>query len=800
MSEFAQWNDFTTYEVGSSVWYNGFIWIANSVNTNVPPYPPTGVWTNNSPAPVGNYVKNPMVATLDSGNFSITNTNDIQTTTLGVADVSLRAGAPGPKIEFVDAVNFQSIAPTTFQNAVPQTPLAPTAGDDLCNRTYVDSVAGGGSSATGNFAYSSTYPGLPAPPDVWYESTPTNIGFSNTGSAANQSWLLALQAATQTLQDVFIEVVQGGNIQSWKVVSVAPDTGYTFVEYLTATIPPMWTNGGATTFYFTIGGPTGAAGATGPAGETFTTITTSTATVINSNTSFTFNNTGDDATLVPAMTLDDQTSAVLQFQPPVVLGTDTLNLSVFIPSQYGFLLVAGAGPTQGTAVPVYAGSAAFYDAFTYNAGDFLSISVPKNGTIYYSLNGVATRSAIPPPAPTPTVNLSAFATAIAVSTPYTFNKVLMYPFGAAGATGPTGPTGATGATGPTGPAGPTPAQTNIYYVAKNGNDGTADGSIAKPYLTIQAAINAAQAGALPSVANPATIFIAPGNYTENITMTDGYTTLVANTDNNRLFSTKILGTISIAAAGANDLYNRIFGFQGLLVRATGANTALQDLTVATEHSVIATNCRFIADDRAFYQLGSPNSRNIFSNCYFGHENASAVYTNPLVELTGPAWLEANTCEFYSQNNTSDTLRFSGSSYPYRIGLCLITNASTTATAGPVIRYASTSVGVGAIGQSAIVYESSTNKAANNPPSGTTQAAGILFDTGGRVYAAPVLLLTQNQFVLNGLGTTTLNAIGKTSTTSGTPLISTGSQIAAPTLASNIQGGGAITHLPFNSVN
>jgi hypothetical protein len=755
MSGFAQWSPFITYQPSDIVSQGINQWLANAQNINVSPQDNTGVWTIVNPGGGGGggggNVFNPLTSDLLCAGFELQNASVIKTDNLALDPVSLvtRINVQNA-LDITDPVNA-----TRFQSVAPQCAVGPTGADDLCNKAYVDSVAGsGGTGPTGPagppsygvFAFSASPPhGV----NEWYENASTNWGFSNTGSQSNQDWLLALQSATASPQPVYLTLVQSGVQQTVKVVSVAPDTGFTFVEYLTTMImPPAWVDGATTSCYFSVGGSDGVTGAQGPTG--------------------------------PAGAAGGDSYGVWNLGDHLVAGECSF------PGPNG--LFVNAVSVNNGATQWLEATAALCAA--YNQRIILTANQPASG-------GSASWRIVGPPyldggywefGLVPLTSLPTWTPGL----PITFTSAIE------GATGSPGANGAAGATGATGPAGPTPATNNVYYVAKNGNDSTADGSIAKPYLTIQAAINAAEAGALPSVANFATIFIGPGNYTENITMTDGYTNLVANTDNNRLFSTKIFGTISIAAAGANDLFNRIFGFQGLLVRATGANTVLQDLTVSTEHSVVATNCRFIADDRAFYQLGSPNSRNIFSNCYFGHENASALYTNPLVELTGPAWLDATVCEFYSQNNTSDTLRFSGSSYPYRIGLCLITNASTTATAGPVIRYATTYAGVGSIGQSAIVYESGTNKAANNPPSGTTQATGILFDTGARVYAAPALLLTFNQFVLNGLGVTNLNAIGKTSTTSGTPIIATGTQIAGPTLASKIQS--TITHLTFNSVN
>jgi len=53
---------------------------------------------------------------------------------------------------------------------------------------------------------------------------------------------------------------------------------------------------------------------------------------------------------------------------------------------------------------------------------------------------------------------------------------------------------------------------NYLYVAKNGSDNNA-GTGEDPFLTIQAAINAASSGT--------TVFVFPGNYAENITFKAG---------------------------------------------------------------------------------------------------------------------------------------------------------------------------------------------------------------------------------------------------------------------------------------
>jgi len=92
--------------------------------------------------------------------------------------------------------------------------------------------------------------------------------------------------------------------------------------------------------------------------------------------------------------------------------------------------------------------------------------------------------------------------------------------GAAGPTGPTGPTGPIGATGPTGATGPEflPQVVSTLHVNKNRTDTyTEDGSIDRPFKTAQAAVNHAET-LVPSYASPVAIILAPGTYTEQVTI------------------------------------------------------------------------------------------------------------------------------------------------------------------------------------------------------------------------------------------------------------------------------------------
>lgn len=306
-----------------------------------------------------------------------------------------------------------------------------------------------GQSANGSFTYSASAPhGV----DSWYYNTPTNIAFSNNGIVGNQNWLLALENSLTGTNDVLLQIIQNGLNQLVKVVSIVVDGVFTYVEFQTLTIlpPPSWAET-ETAFYYVLAGangasgPTGEAGpvgATGPIGASFNYLTTSSGTTIVQPTQFTFVSTNQECNFAVPVSLGN--GAAVSFVPPVVSGSDLLNYSTFIPTQYGFLLVAGSGPTTGTAAPVYNGAPAFYDAFSYNEGDTLSLQVLPT-IINYLLNGVVVRtSLIAVPLPD-SMNFTFYASSISAG-PYTTRNAIINSYGS-GPTGPVGPIGPTGAGG-----------------------------------------------------------------------------------------------------------------------------------------------------------------------------------------------------------------------------------------------------------------------------------------------------------------------------------------------------------------
>jgi hypothetical protein len=89
-----------------------------------------------------------------------------------------------------------------------------------------------------------------------------------------------------------------------------------------------------------------------------------------------------------------------------------------------------------------------------------------------------------------------------------------------------------------------PHPNNLLYVAKNGNDSTGTGSINAPYLTIQNAINVANA--LPSAA---TIILAPGSYVQDLTIANVPNGL--NITGSGLTESAINGNITISGTSNN---------------------------------------------------------------------------------------------------------------------------------------------------------------------------------------------------------------------------------------------------------
>lgn len=105
-----------------------------------------------------------------------------------------------------------------------------------------------------------------------------------------------------------------------------------------------------------------------------------------------------------------------------------------------------------------------------------------------------------------------------------------------------------------------------YHVSKSGND-SGNGSQERPYLTIQAAIDAINASSVPN-SQTINIYVHPGNYTEPITLSRpniGLIGVSSGTSNTCRLSCNIIINGSIDAGGS---FNTIYNIENFLILGT----------------------------------------------------------------------------------------------------------------------------------------------------------------------------------------------------------------------------------------
>lgn len=212
--------------------------------------------------------------------------------------------------------------------------------------------------------------------------------------------------------------------------------------------------------------------------------------------------------------------------------------------------------------------------------------------------------------------------------------------------------------------------TNMYYVAKNGNNGTGDGSYSKPWLTVQHAIN--QLEAIPlTAATQAVVNLAPGHYVENLTFTNGYISIVSPMNANDVNEVvEIEGNVLInITAGAADLFNKQVIFQGIQITGSVTDTS------TIQHTLMLQDCYLYGSDRLLYQNCTVDNRTRIYNCQIN--SSSPASTVPCVEIaSGDAYLERIDFDY---NGLAPVLKVSGTGAAFA-SLCDFTNSSASSAA------------------------------------------------------------------------------------------------------------------------
>jgi hypothetical protein len=337
--------------------------------------------------------------------------------------------------------------------------------------------------------------------------------------------------------------------------------------------------------------------------------------------------------------------------------------------------------------------------------------------------------------------------------------------------------------------GRTQKTTNVWYVAKNGNDATADGSIGKPYLTIQAAINAASAFA-SSTANQV-IYISPGIYTENLTINYGRLALIGASSQKWVSGfTRVTGNITVNIPTPDAIFDKKVSIEAINVVG-----AIIDTSTA-QHTLTIKDCYIISSTATtplVYANTAVDLRLYISNTQISQDTAAA--TVPVVSASS-GWVVMEQCVLYT-NSDVNVVYITGTAWLYRCGLNTFESAGVTSK--PILLIDSTFGSTTSptppslyhnIAQCAFVYNNATAKT-----DATAGGIGLYGITGaGTLYG---VIAQGNQFLLAGTSLANGKAYQYITGLGGTPILLNGGDLAVPNTGRGVAAG--ISRTAFNTV-
>jgi hypothetical protein len=295
-----------------------------------------------------------------------------------------------------------------------------------------------------------------------------------------------------------------------------------------------------------------------------------------------------------------------------------------------------------------------------------------------------------------------------------------------------------------------------FYVSANGSDITGSGGILSPYATIQKAIT--QAELISSAALVCVINVASGHYTENLTFNKGYVILNGTLQGqNGDEVCEIIGSISIACVGANDVFNRQVAFQGFNI-SCGVGQSITN-TSSSSHTVSFQDCSIYVNSVAYNSTASSvDARTYFTNVDVYSTNAANV--SPVI-TTNVGQVELERMDVTVDGNAI-ALLIGGTSVLTRFSLSTLESTSTATTLRPLLSFTSTSTSAHSLALISFVFTSSVAKTATNAVyinSGITTAINALncvFILAGTASS------TNNCIGYNGVGSPTIAGINNTS--------------------------------------
>ena len=242
-----------------------------------------------------------------------------------------------------------------------------------------------------------------------------------------------------------------------------------------------------------------------------------------------------------------------------------------------------------------------------------------------------------------------------------------------------------------------------FYVSAQGSDISGNGSILAPYQTIQKAIT--QAELISSVTSICNINVASGNYTENLTFNKGYVTLTGTLQSQvGNESCEITGSISIALAGANDVFNRQVSFSGFNITCGAAQSITN--TSSASHTIQFQDCKCFANS-VFYVSSSsaPDARLFITNVEVNQSNAA--FTGACI-TTNVGLIELERVDLNLSGNAIG-IAIGGTSVLNRCSLSTLDNSNTAAIIKPLLQINSTTTATHSLGNVAFSFTGASVK-------------------------------------------------------------------------------------------
>lgn len=134
-----------------------------------------------------------------------------------------------------------------------------------------------------------------------------------------------------------------------------------------------------------------------------------------------------------------------------------------------------------------------------------------------------------------------------------------------------------------------------YYVERDGNDTTGNGSISAPFASIQKAHDVA--AATYTSGEVVLINVAPGTFTGSVNITRKNTLIQGQGHRAEMFATKVIGAITVNPFAATSKFNDLVGLAGLFIQATGTNAAVK-ATGSGAFSLILNDCYLYTNNSA----------------------------------------------------------------------------------------------------------------------------------------------------------------------------------------------------------